>query len=255
MERTGRDARSLDAHAVDFLVYALLQTGRWNAAEELIGEFREHRETFQSGALRWYDSLWSAVFALHTGRGPVDSLPRSGYASLNESLVQVALAVRAGDPEAVAAADEALQALAAERDAPDWRLAAAQSSALVHRAHRRFDKAVEVLRPALRIQQEMVRPNETPSPVIPPEEQLAEDLFQLGRFEEAVRALDALDARWPRRIRALHLRARIAARTGDGEEARRRYGEIIEQLRGADSEHPVADEARRFLEGMGAGSP
>ena len=216
-EATGRDARALDAHAVDFLVYALLQTGRWSEAEGLILEFRGYRQALDTGALRWYDGLWSAVFAAHTGYGPGGELPRSGYASLDEALTQVILAVHAGEESSWETADSALQALAAERDAPAWRLGAAQSNALVLAASGQGAEAVDVLREALAIQAEMVRPNETPTPLVPPEEQLAATLLQLGRFDEAARALDALDARWPGRIGAAQLRARIAAgRRGRG---------------------------------------
>ncbi|NNM34453.1 MAG: hypothetical protein HKO53_15350, partial [Gemmatimonadetes bacterium] len=250
-EANGRDARAFDAHAVDFLVYALLQAGRRHEAEELILEFRGHREAFETGALRWYDGLWSAVFAAHTGEGPGGDLPRSGYASLDESLAQVILATRAGDEAAWTTADSALQALAGERDTPVWRLAAAQSRALVLAAEGLGDQAAELLRASLAIQDEMVRPNETPSPLVPPEEQLAFTLFELGHMDAAARALDALEARWPGRIGAVQLRARIAVRVGDVTAAAEAYSRILRQLRNADEGHPMVAEAREYLSNGG----
>lgn len=48
IERTGRTEARLDAHAADFLIYALLQQRRHAEARGLIDEFRGFREEFET---------------------------------------------------------------------------------------------------------------------------------------------------------------------------------------------------------------
>lgn len=250
VEATGRTAASLDGHAADFLVYGLLQQGRNREALAVIEEFAAHRARHETPALRWLNGHWSATYALHTGGFPGGVPARSGYPSSGEALAIGLTAVERGHLDEARVALAELEEQAADREDPVWPLAAAELRAVLLFHTGEDDdaaRAVGLLRDALPLQRRMPRPNETPVPLQPPEELLAGMLFEMDRFDEAEAALDAGEARWPGRLRTRQLRARIAAARGDGEEARRHYRELLEQLQRADEGHPVLEEARTYL--------
>ena len=241
VESTGRTRAELDRHAVDFLVYALLQQGRESDVRSLLDEAREDRATFDTGALRWYDALWSARYAAEVGSRAAVPLPRSGYRSVGEVVGLGLHAHASGDREQVA---DLLAEARAERDrGVTWRIAALMLEAVLDGG----PDAVPMLENAIALQSEMVRPNETPELIKPPEELLGEILLGLNRPAEARTAFEAAGRRWPGRL-ATHLGlARAAVALGAQEDAQRHYGEVLRQLDRADPRHPATAEARAWV--------
>lgn len=243
----GRTRESLDQHAVDFLLYGLLQQGREAEARAILDRAQRDRAEFNTGALRWYEGLWSARYAMELGVRSDVSLPRSGYRSVGEVLGLGVHAVAAGDD---AGAREYLAEARAQVDADagvEWQIAALELEAALSSG----EPAVEMARDAIALQVELGRPNETPDLVKPPEELLGEILLREGEPIAAAEAFRAGAKRWPARL-ATRLGLARAAHAADREaDARDAYAEVLLQLRQARPDHPGKVEAVRYLESTG----
>lgn len=245
--RTGRSLRDLDRHAVDFLIYALLQQGREAEARELLERTAAERAEFDTGGLRWYDALWSARYAMELGPRSNIPLPRSGYASVGETLALGLYALASDEPGLLSQ----IQSEMAEQTSGDasaaWRIAKLMMDAAASGG----DQAVGMLNEAIALQSQLPRPNETPDLPKPPEELLGEVQLAMGHAQQARSAFLAAHERWPARLATRLGLARAAVQLDDVDQAREEYAQILIQLRLAAPDHPAVRESRDFLDGTG----
>ncbi len=247
IRRTGRTLDSLDRHAVDFLLYALLQQGRDAEARALLQRTRREREEFNSGALRWYDALWTARYAMALGTRNDMPLYRSGYRSVGEALGLGLFARAVGDSALLANVQDEINTQTINDGGPEWRIAALELEAAISAP----GVAVSLLKEAIVLQSELPRPNETPDLGKPPEELLGEVLLEAGDPLAARTAFRAGEARWPSRLATRLGLARAAIALEDELAAVAEYRALLEQLRHADPDHPAKREARQFLASTG----
>jgi len=256
VRREGESLARRDYHARDFMVYGLLQLGRYEAVEEILDEMARLAEETGSGTLRYYHAAWGAQYVVESGRWRQEPLPRSGYDARPELLGVGLNAVRtadmAGARGALATMKERSEAAEAEGGPHSirttrWRIAAAELEAAILLEEGSGDEAVRLLSDAIAWQDHLPPANETPDPIKPPEELLGETLLALGRWESAIEAFGrSLQTRRQRAASQLGL-ARAAARAGDVGLARAHYRALVRQWSKADAQLPELQEARRYL--------
>jgi tetratricopeptide (TPR) repeat protein len=256
-------------HALDYLEYAYLQTGRDAEAAKIVQE-----------AARLVDlehPSFAAVYALaaiparyHLERGDWRAAAELAYAGgaaaaepypYAEAIPVYARAVgsaRVGDlarAEASIARLGALQAklVAAPPPGPyDWashveslRLAAA---GMLARARGDNQEAVDLLGRAADLEERTGKNPVTPGTVLPPRELLGDLLLELGRAPEALAAYEATLLKAPNRLRSLFGAAHAAELAGHAERARTLYT-LAASIAAPGSERPEVKSARAALGG------
>lgn len=248
-------------HALSWLQYELLQTGRYREAWETIGQLESVVKA--SGALSPGGgssspqpllsdlSSMRARYVIEARRWDLLAHSRD-FGNANELFAIGISAVRTGDSRT---ADQVRQALAERSLAAqegDLRPAIAilerEVAALIDLASGRRDDAVEILRAAAKAESELPPPLGLPAPVKPAPELLGEVLLEIGRPRDAVEPFErALERNANRSLSVLGL-ARAAAALGDSTTARRRYQQLLANYAGADTDLPELAEARAHLE-------
>jgi tetratricopeptide (TPR) repeat protein len=228
-----------EIHALDYMVYGYLQTGRPEAARRAVAELPRFADwTAPSPVLGWALTVMPARFALERGAweeaaGLAAGRQTAPLIVANTHFARAVGAARAGRPEAAAADVEALKAAAAALRASDpyWaeqteilRLAA---EGWVSFARGDRDGALALLREAAEREGRTDKHPVTPGPLMPAREQLGEMLLLMDRPAEARREFEAVEQTEPRRFRAVHGAARSAERAGDREAARRHYANLL----------------------------
>jgi tetratricopeptide (TPR) repeat protein len=110
------------------------------------------------------------------------------------------------------------------------------------------DAAIEMMKQAISIEDEMSPPSGPPDSIKPPRELFGEILLRANRFKEAVDQFDAALAREPNRARSLIGRARALTGAGNAAEAKEAYEKFSLIWKLADSNLPELNEARRYTE-------
>lgn len=252
-------------HAMDYLVYAYLQTAQDRAAERLVRELRTvnrpAQKNFKSGyALAAIPARyllerrqWAEVAALELT--PQD-FPWSNHAwplALNR-FARCVGAARAG------CAEEAQRELAilAQIQPPStetpvsygFRQVAILYSgarAWTERAERRNDDAVRWMRQAADEEDALEKKPVTPGPLLPAREMLGELLLECGQPRAALAAFERALQDFPRRFNSLYGAARAAEAIGESDPARGYFSQLLTLCQGADSQRPELLAARRAL--------
>lgn len=248
-----------EVHALDYLVYAYLQTGQQSAARRVLEG--NHRFTAWQGPspivyyalaampARWVleRGAWEAAAALETQRFNVPYLDALTY------FARAIGAARAGRPDAAAPDIEALKAAAAAlagRD-PYWQeqveIQRVSAEGWVTFARGQREQGLAALREAAEREGRTEKHPVTPGSLLPAREQYAEMLMMMDRPAEAQREFEAVQQTEPRRFRAVHGAARAAELCGDRDGARRHYALLLDIAAHADSPNPALDQARLFM--------
>ena len=248
-----------EVHALDYLVYAYLQTGQRAAARRVLdglGRFQAWQAPvpiayFALTAMpaRWVleRGAWDEAAALDTRSfGPpfVDALT---------AFARAVGAARSGRPDDAVPQIETLKAAAAAlagRDAYWQEQVEIQRIAAEGRlAFARGDRepALSLLQEATDREGRTEKHPVTPGPLMPAREQLAEMLLLMDRPADAQREYEAVQQTEPRRFRAVYGSALSAERAGDQAAARRYYAALLEIAAGADAGEPALDQARQYL--------
>lgn len=254
-----REAVFDEIHALDYMVYGYLQTGRIAAAREVVaGLDRFAAWNAPSPIFAWALTVMPARLALERGAWEEAAALTAGRQSAplvvaNTHFARAVGAARAGRPDDAAADVAALQDAAAALRGPDpyWaeqteilRLAA---EGWVAFARGEREAAVATLREASEREGATDKHPVTPGPLFPAREQLAEMLLIMGRHAEAQREYEAVQRTEPRRFRAVHGAARAAELAGEAEAARRHYALLLEVAPQADAGLPAIEQARSAL--------
>lgn len=271
--KLGQTAGSLNGHyphALDYLVYAYLQTGRYRQAEairrelpSLNGPYSKVQPTAMAFAFAaiparcalerqsWHDA---ADLPLHEpGAFPW------GKDYLNcDSIVHFARAIgaaRSGRTEEARAEMTELERihreLATAKTAAYW-VAQAEVQFLAARAwitlaEKNYDDAVALMRRAVEIESNSDKEAVTPGEVLPAGDLLGDMLLQLGRNADAVAAYEAVLAASPNRLNTLYGAGLGAERAGDTAASQKYYGQLVKIAAAGDDDNGRVGHAREFL--------
>jgi tetratricopeptide (TPR) repeat protein len=259
-----------ELHALDYLEYAYLQTGREAEAArvvETIGKIDKLNESnFQAAfalaavPARWAleRRAWADAAALAP---PALTLPweRFSYGLAATHFARAIGGARSGKLEvargAVAELGTLQKSLAASPPAGpyDWpghvealRLAAA---GWVARAEGRDAEAVTLLTQAAELDEKMGKHPVTPGAVLPPRELLADLLMELGKPAEALAHYEAALKQAPNRFNGLAGAAQAAAAAGQADKARELQAKLVALGAQATTVRPELERARVAIAG------
>lgn len=248
-----------ELHALDYMVYAYLQTGQDRAAQRTIAEAGKARSSSPTrNAHAFAFAAMPARYVLERGAWAEAATltPRETSFPYADALTHFARAVglaRAGRPQEGAADIEALKRIAAAlkgRDAywaeqVDIQRQAAEGWATFAGGQR--DEGVATLRAAAEREGLTDKHVITPGPLAPVRELLAEALTEAGQHAMAQREFEAVQRTEPRRFRAVYGAARAAELAGDREAARRSYAQVVEIAARADVQRPEIVAAQAYI--------
>jgi hypothetical protein len=261
------NAPSEELHALDYQVYAYLQTAQDVAAKKSLDEIAAIGSRIQLNAAgaaapppAGYYALAAipARYALERGAWKEASAltPRESAFPFADAVTHFARALgaaRSGDPSA---AGQDVEKLAALRDALQkandvyWTgqvdIQRRIASAWIALAQGRQNEAVTMLREAADMEDLTDKSAISPGPIKPARELLGEMLLELKRPAEALKEFEATMAKEPKRFRGVHGAAAAAEGAGDRQKARTYAAQLLEICQRADSPgRPELQEARK----------
>ena len=250
--RDGSTAEEL--HALDYQIYAYLQTAQDAAAKRLIDALPAVAARFDPTAIGGAAPGSAGVFALAAiparyaleRRAWAEAAalePRASAFPYAEAMTYFARALGAAHQKDTATARAAIAALEQIRD----RLARAGESywaeqvdierrgaaAWLGLAEGRADEALEEMRTAADREDATEKSAVTPGPLTPARELLGDMLLELGRPAEAPREYEATLKKEPNRFRAVYGAAHAAALSGNSASARGYSRQLVTICRGA----------------------
>jgi hypothetical protein len=250
-----------EAHALDYLVYAFLQTSRDALAAKALDELRKINPGQGRFAAPFAMSAAPARYALERGQWSEAAAlaPQPGEFAYAEAHLHFARAVGAGHiGNAAQAREEAakLAALAAKLKTAKndyW----AEQVDLQHRAalawalwaDKQYDQAIAAMTDVAEREDLTEKHVVTPGPLLPGREMLGEMLLARGKNSEALAAFEAVLVKEPNRFRALAGAGRAAQAAGDMAKAKTHYRALVEMCKEADTMRPELKLARAVVDG------
>ena len=255
-------------HAMDYQVYAYLQTGQDAAARRTVDEtpkvLARLDVSAMGGAAPGVAGLYAAAaiparYALERGAWSDAAAlqPQATAFPYVDALTRFARALgaaRSGKPDAarpdVAELGVLGDKLVAAQDAI-WtekvRIQQQIAAAWVTFAEGRKAEALEQLRKAADAEDATDKSAISPGPLAPARELLGEMLLSLDRPADALKEFEATLKKEPNRFRATYEAAKAASLAGDRATARRYYKQLLEICKAADSPgRPELQEARKL---------
>jgi hypothetical protein len=252
-------------HAMDYLVFGLLQQARDKVARHLVDEAGAAREVkVENLAAAYALAAMPTRYALE--RGDWDqaarlslSPPDSAWSKFPqaESILVFARglgAARNGDLAAARKEAHRLQALrealtAAKNDywanQTDFQIKTVNG--WVALAEKRNDEALQLMRAAAEAEEASDKHPVTPGNVVPSRELLGEMLLALGQPKQALAEFERSLKRDPNRFRGIYGAARAAEAAGDPLVAREYYARLQALTAARDTERPELTHAKAFL--------
>jgi tetratricopeptide (TPR) repeat protein len=247
-EAARREGSSVEElHALDYQVYAYLQTGQDAAVQRVLGQLEAIAPRIPTArpdaapipAGYYALAAMPARYALERGDWKAAAaLPvRSTAFPWTDALTHFARGLgsaRLGQPEAarveVAKLAEIRDALQQKKEAywseqVEIQRRGAEAWALFAEGKR--DEAVTLMRSAVDIEDKTEKAAVTPGPLAPARELLGEMLLDAGRAADALEAFEATVAKEPNRFRGVSGAARAAELTGDRAKAARYYKQLV----------------------------
>lgn len=257
-------------HAMDYLEYACLQTGKDDEARKVLDDLnrvsRLDQQTFQAA---YAFCAIPARYALERGKwdeaAGLEVRPawfpweRFPWAKANVYFARALGAARGGRVAQARREVEQLasihRGLALKKNA-EWkerveilRLAAAGWTA---RAARKDDEALGLLSAAADLDDSIEKHPVTPGSVAPARELYADLLLDLGRAKDALKEYESVLRVAPKRLRATAGAARAAELAGDAARAKSHYAELLAFVDKASTRAEILA-ARAFLQGAAPG--
>ena len=251
------EARDQRLHAMDYLEYAYLQTGRVKQAAAVLNEMRQLPP--RSGLTLTGDYALAAIPARYTMElGKWDEASalevRTESVPWAQAITWMAVGIggaRAGKPERAAQAEQALAGLrdASAKQDPYWsnqiEVQRREVSAWIARQKGKPDDALALMRTAVDLEESMDKDPVTPGPVVPARESLA-DMLSLGHeSRDALAEYETVLKVAPNRFNALH-GAAVAAEEAGATAAAEGYWLQMTTVATGD-ERPELVEARKKL--------
>ena len=274
VEKAHPGATAFDAlHAIDYLEYAYLQTGRDAQARELVGrvakvtslDVAQFAAAYALAAVPARYALerraWKEAAALTVAPA---SFPWKDY-PWAEAIVHFARAVgaaRSGDLGTARAAVARLAAIQKELAGQmgfDWatqvEIQRRAAAGWLARAEAKDDEAVALLRSAADLEDTTDKHPVTPGSVLPAREQLADLLAELGRPGAALNEYETSLRTAPARFRSFWGAAQAAEQAGNATKARTYYAKLVDQCADAGSDRAELVQARARLQQGNAQGP
>jgi tetratricopeptide (TPR) repeat protein len=255
-------------HAMDYLAYAYLQSGRDSAALAVLNELKTitqaepptrtvaYAVTAIPARLALERRQWSeaAKLELPPNLKSLSALDKQKWAMAHIHFARADGAARIGD---VAQARAEIAKLAAlEKSlvvAPgeyDWRkqvsIERQIAEAWAAKASGNEDEALRLMRAAADLDDATEKNPVTPGSILPAREQLGELLLDLGRPADALKEYETSLHRAPRRLAGLYGAAQSAKLSGDSVKAHHYFGELATMTEHGDSGRAEIRAARLF---------
>ena len=250
-----------ELHAMDYLVYAYLQTGQTRAARVVQDDARsvaDHLDATHLGGpfaaaaidarLALESGDWSAATALSI------RLSQFCYVPAMTHYARALGFARSGNPAAAGPELESLAALAGKLYAANDSYWAGQveiqlvaSAAWVAFASGRHEEGLAQMRAAAEMESATNKNVVTPGPLLPARELLAEMLLDVDRPTEAHTQFAKVLEVEPDRFRSLFGAGRAAELAGDLVGAKLRYARLLQIAANADTDRLELQQARAFL--------
>jgi len=267
LQRTMPGGSSFDElHAMDYLAYAYLQSGRDAEARKVLEDV--------SRAGKFDKENFAAAYALtaiparltlerrNWSEAKSVALQPTGFAwskfPWTEATVVFARAMGFARSGETASARREVERLEKLRDslkearnvywADQVEISRREAAAWLARAEGRDAEALETMRSAVALEGASDKHPVTPGPVLPASEQLGDLLMELGKASEALAQYRSDLAESPNRLNGLYGAARAARLSGDAAAAREYYGKLLAVCVRADGAKDQVAEAREFLE-------
>ncbi|MEX1126924.1 MAG: hypothetical protein WEB50_00015 [Vicinamibacterales bacterium] len=250
-------------HALDYQVYAYLQTAQDRDAKRVLGELQsimaEVNTKEQYGQVGYYAAaaIPARVALERAAWSEAASLtPAKTAFTFIDAMTHFARAVgaaRSGQPAAAKAdaqmlADLRAKLLAAKDEYWGLQVEIQHKSALawIAFAEGRRDEAVALLREAATMEDGTDKSAISPGPLAPAREMLGDMLLELNRPADALKELEAVMKKEPNRFRTLYLGARAASMNEDTSRARQYFRQLSEMCPKGDADsRPELAEARK----------
>lgn len=281
VKRKGLPLSSRDYHSLHWLAYVYLQQGRFAKAEQLLPMNRKDGVTRNSPDLiaafvveteRW--DLAAKYFspeaesaggempghASHNAPSPTTppaSSPapyaRAPRSQSLPSFIRGLAAAKLGSPEAarfIAELQAARKQITEKGDAYPLKSAEIKElevSAAVAASKQHYGEAIDLMKRATALEEEMSPPSGPPSLIKPSHELFGEILLSANRPKEAAEQFAVALRRQPNRARSLLGAARAAAKSGDTRAAYVAYSKLVQQWNQADPNLPELREAQDYL--------
>ncbi|HSL19982.1 MAG TPA: hypothetical protein VK886_00505 [Vicinamibacterales bacterium] len=231
-------------HALDYQVYAYLQTAQDASARRVLGELQEIAAQVNMAEQYGQVGLFAlaaipARFALERGAWSEAAAlqPRPSAFPFVDAMTHYARAIgasRKGDASAAAAETRKLAELHAalvEKKDDYWgqqvEIQQRSAQAWTALAEGRADDALRLQREAVVLEDSTDKSAISPGPLAPARELLGEMLLELKRPAEALAEFESVTKKEPHRFRATYGAARAAALTGDQAKAKQYYEELV----------------------------
>jgi hypothetical protein len=250
-------------HALDYQVYAYLQTAQDRAASRVLGELQailaDVNTTEQYGQVGYYAAAAiPARYALERAnwREAAALKPVETPFAFIDAMTHFARAIgaaRTGQTQAAKAEAQALADLHGKLRAGKDDYWALQVE-IQHRAalawtafaEGRRDDAVGMLRETAAMEDATDKSAVSPGPLAPAREMLGDMLLAMKRPTDALKELEAVMKKEPNRFRTLYLAARAASAEGDAGRARQYFRQLSELCVKGDADvRPELAEARK----------
>lgn len=281
VKRKGLALSARDYHSLHWLAYVYLQQGRFAKAETLLPMNRK------DGVVRYNDDLTAAFLveterwdlaakyfssdagaaggdmAGHAGHNappatppsttPSATPPRSPRSQSLPSFIRGLAAAKTGSPEAarfIAELQAARKQITDKGDAYAAKSAEIKElevSAAAAASKQNYTEAIDLMKRATTLEEEMSPPSGPPSLIKPSHELFGEILLSANRPKEAAEQFGIALLRQPNRARSLLGVARAAAKSGDTKAALEAYSKLMRQWSQADPNLPELREAQDYL--------
>jgi hypothetical protein len=252
-------------HALDYIVYAYLQTGQDRQARTVLEELRAmpraEPESFVAAyayaaiparvALEQHRWGEAAVVSPASKEFPWD---RFAWGEAITAFARAVGAARSGDAATARAEAQKLEGYRATLIAANQTYWADQvniqrqaAAAWAARAEGKNDEALALMRAAADLEDSTEKHPVTPGPVLPARELLADMLLDLNHPQQALVEFEASAAREPNRFNGLFGMARAAELSGNRDKARTLYARLVTLCARADGERPELRHAKAVL--------
>lgn len=272
VKKKGLPLTSRDYHSLHWLLYVYLQQGRYSKAEELlpmnrkdgVGRYNEDMAAaFVVETERW--DLAAKFFAGegrpageemagHTAHNALAAAPARGQRSQSlPSFIRGYAAAKSGSPEAgrfvgeLQAAHKQILDQGDAYGAKSAEIKALEVSALAAASKKNYPEAIDLLKRATTIEEELSPPSGPPSLIKPSHELFGEILLSADRPKEAAEQFGIALLRQPNRARSILGSARAAAKMGDTKAAFEAYSKFVRQWNQADPNLSELREAQDYL--------
>ncbi|HVS82835.1 MAG TPA: hypothetical protein VHE60_13985 [Pyrinomonadaceae bacterium] len=263
--RTRPETASFDQlHAMDYLVYAYLQSAQDRKAKQILDEIQPMGQADPELAAAYAFAAIPARYALERRRWSEAAAlvvrpagfpwDRFRYAEAITYFARALGAARSGDTAAAGRDVEKLasiqKSLAEGKDiywATQVEIQRQAAAAWLAHAEGKNEEALKLMRSVAELEDSTEKNPVTPGPVVPARELLGELLLELNEPKLALKEFEIAVLASPNRFNGLYGVAKAAELSGDREKARNFYAKLAAVSERSDGERPELQAAKMFL--------